>query len=323
MKREDAMDKRGFLAAALGAGAGVGLTGALAQTPPERPGTDDLGRTGSERSKPVPRRKAKTSKLFLTPPCWPNAIAVQEGKGFWVQEQRHDNKPEKAWLLDFKSGKVLHEVTTNCKDTSGMAYGDGYIWSGANGGSERDHPNPPINGIFQTDMNSKQIGHRQIPFGPKDDGGSCHGMGWQDGKLWLYANRMESIIRIDAKSWQTDVIWPTTRAIGRLHGIEFAVENGKGVIWQVCGTQDPNKRGYEGYMPGLVKYDAMTGKVLEIVDFVPGSCDMHDCCVLDGQLYGVDAGEHPGWPIDAKYAQPGFPELNSPSGGDVFRIDLI
>ena len=75
--------------------------------------------------------------------------------------------------------------------------------------------------------------------------------------------------------------------------------------------------------PGLVKYDSRTGKVLEIVDFVPGSCDMHDVTVWNGQLYGVDAGEHPGWPIDEKYARPGFPELNSPSGGYVFKIDLV
>jgi len=130
---------------------------------------------------------------------------------------------------------------------------------------------------------------------------------------------MEAIIRIDAKSWQTDIIWPTTRAIGRLHGIEYD----NGVIWQVCGTQDPKVGGYEGYTPGLVKYDAMTGKVLQIVDFVPGSCDMHDVCVLNGELYGVDAGEHPGWPIEEKFARPSFPELNSPSGGYVFKIDLI
>jgi hypothetical protein len=50
---------------------------------------------------------------------------------------------------------------------------------------------------------------------------------------------------------------------------------------------------------------------------------MHDVTVWNGQLYGVDAGEHPGWPIDEKYARPGFPELNSPSGGYVFKIDLI
>jgi len=315
------MDKRQFLATGLGAGLSAGVAAALAQTPPRRPGTDDLGRSGNDRPEPIPRRKAKTTELFLTPPCWPNAITVQDGRGFWVQEQRHDNKPEKAWLLDFETGKPLHEVSTNCKDTSGMAYGDGYIWSAGEGAAEPNHPDPPINGVFQTDMNGKQISHRQIPFGPKDDGGSCHGMGWQDGKLWLYANRMESIIRIDAKSWETDIIWPATRAIGRLHGIEFTMENGQGIVWQVCGTQ--TTPGYEGYTPGLVKYDAMTGKVLQIVDFVPGSCDMHDVCVMNGQLYGVDAGEHPVWPIEAKYARPGFPEINSPSGGYVFKIDLI
>ena len=129
------MDKRQFLAAGLGVGAGLATGAALGQTPPKRAGTDDLGRTGNERPKAIPRRKAKTTQLFLTPPCWPNAISVEPGKGFWVHEQRHDNKPEKAWCLDFKTGKVLHEISTNCKDTSGAAWGDGYMWSGANGGA--------------------------------------------------------------------------------------------------------------------------------------------------------------------------------------------
>jgi hypothetical protein len=113
-----------------------------------------------------------------------------------------------------------------------------------------------------------------------------------------------------------------TREIGRLHGITYDPREG-GVLWQVCGTQKPDVIGYEGYTPGLVKYDPRSGKVLEIVDFEPGSCDIHDVTVLDGQLYGVDAGEHPGWPIEAKYERPGFPGLNSPSGGYIFRIDLV
>jgi hypothetical protein len=51
---------------------------------------------------------------------------------------------------------------------------------------------------------------------------------------------------------------------------------------------------------------------------------MHDVAVYNDQLYGVDAGEHPGWSIDnPAYQHPGFPPLNSPSGGYVFRIDLI
>ena len=96
------------------------------------------------------------------------------------------NKPEAAWLIDW-NGKLLHTVMTHCKDTSGMCYGDGFVWSGANGASVVNPPDPPINGVFQTDMNGKQISHRQIPFGPKNNGGATHGMSWQKdaAKIWI------------------------------------------------------------------------------------------------------------------------------------------
>jgi len=118
-------------------------------------------------------------------------------------------------------------------------------------------------------------------------------------------------------------MFPTTRAPDlseRLHGIAYD----NGVIWQVTGHQKEGSTGYEGYTPGLVQYDVRTGQTNQLIEFVPGSCDLHDVTVHDGQLYGVDAGEHPGWSIDnAAYQHPGFPPLNSPSGGYVFRIDLI
>ena len=308
------MTKRDFLIS-LGASAAAVTAAARAQAPR----TDSLGRTGTPTPrKAVPRRQARTTKLFLAPPSWPNCISVEPGRGFWVAEQRHDRKPEKAWLLDFKTGKVLHEVTTHCEDTSGMAFGNGFIWSGANGASVINPPDPPVNGIFQTDMNSRQISVRQVPFGPKENGGSVHGMGWENGKLWMYANRLASIVRIDPQSWQIDYMFPVA-TVDRLHGIEYQ----DGSIWQVFGKQDPKVPGYEGYTPGLLRYDIKKGKVVEFVDFVPGSCDIHDVTVWNGQLYGVDAGEHPGWPIDERYARSGFPELNSPSGGYVFKIDLI
>ena len=258
--------RRDFLAAGVGLGVGLAASAAWSQTEvaPRAPGTDALGRTlgrvGGGRGKQIPKQMAKTTKLFMTPPCWPNAIATDpQGRGFWVQEQRHDNRQEAAWLLDL-NGQVLHKILTNSKDTSGMTFGDGYVWSGANGGSEINHPTPPINGIFQTDMNSRQIGHRQIPFSPTVDGGSCHGMGWQDGKLWIYANRLESLMRIDPMTWEVDCLFLCTRIpeiSARLHGIEYD----HGFIWQVCGAQKPNVPGYSGYTPGLVKYDVKTGKL--------------------------------------------------------------
>ena len=319
----------------LGAGVGlcVSLTAGAAQTQrselaKREPGTDALGRRlgTAPRGRQIPKQMAKTTKLFLTPPGWPNAIDIDhdQKRGFWVQEQRHDNKTEAAWLIDW-NGKLLHTVTTNSKNTSGMCFGNSYVWSGANGISEIEHPTPPVNGIFQTDMNSKQISHRQIPFGPKDDGGATHGMTWQPdaGKIWIEANRLEAILRIDPKTWEVDYMFPTTRLpglSGRLHGIAYD----NGFIWQVTGRQKEGTTDYDGYTPGLIKYDIKTGQVVDSVEFVPGSCDLHDVAVYNGQLYGVDAGEHPGWSIDnPAYQHPGWPPLNSPSAGYVFRIDLV
>ena len=320
--------RRDLLAAGIGLYAGLAGSKAHAQAgqTSRETGTDALGRrvgTGTGTGPQIPKRQAKTTKLFLSPPGWPNAIDIDhdQQRGFWVAEQRHDNKPEAHWLLDW-NGKLLHTVMTNCKDTSGMCFGDGFLWSGANGASVVNHPTPPINGVFQTDMNGKQISHRQIPFGPKEDGGATHGMSWQEDvhKIWIDSNRVGTIMRIDPRTWEVDWMFPMTRIVQRLHGIAYD----NGFIWQVCGTQKPGTSDYAGYTPGLLKYDIKTGRVVEQVDFVPGSADIHDVTVNKGQLYGVDAGEHPGWSIDVpEYQHKGYPPLNSPTGCQIFKIDLI
>ena len=78
------MRKREFLAAA-----GLSFAGA-AMAQPRTPGTDELGRTAADttRKREIPTRRAKTTPLFLTPRGWPNAIATDHDKGFWVQERR-------------------------------------------------------------------------------------------------------------------------------------------------------------------------------------------------------------------------------------------
>src|ERR1700716_1827508 len=154
------MDKRQFLtaSASLAATPAILSPAALAQTRKSR--TDELGRTlASLNPKPVPPRKAKPTELFPTPPCWPNAITADpQGRGFWVQQQRHDRGPETAWLLDRK-GKVLHSGVAKCEDCSGMAIGNGFVWSGANGASVHNPPDPPVEGVFQTDMNGRTVSH--------------------------------------------------------------------------------------------------------------------------------------------------------------------
>src|SRR5258706_13909385 len=110
------MTKREFLATGLG----LGAVRAFAQS----------GR------QPIPSRKAKTTKLFKSPPGLPNGVAVTP-EGLWIGEQKlsgavaaqyHLEEPkdltEKAWLVDW-NGKVLKEVSTPSRNTSGMAVGGG------------------------------------------------------------------------------------------------------------------------------------------------------------------------------------------------------
>jgi hypothetical protein len=204
---------------------------------------------------------------------------------------------EHAWLVDW-NGKVLKTVSTQCRNTSGMAVGGGYVWMCAN---------EPPEGVFQVDMNSQQISHRQIPLGPSNDGGGCHGAMWHDGKLWIAALRLRAIVRVDPNSWEPEFVIPFYQdpAKPRYHAIAWD----NGAIWQIIGN---DCKRYSNYTPGLVKYDAETGRVLETAEFEPNSCDPHGLAMHNGTLISCDAGIHPNWPNN-----------DSPTTGWIFRIDFV
>jgi len=282
---------------------GMGLAGAALAQPAPAP-------RARRRSAPVPHRLAKTTPLFRSPPGYPNAIAVAP-EGLWIAEQKLSGPSarqyglpdpadlrEAAWLTDW-NGKLLKTVWTQSRNTSGMAYGGGFIWMCAN---------QPPEGIFQTDLNGNTISHRQIPLGPPDNGGGCHGAMWHDGKLWIASLRLHGILRVDPASWAPEFLIPVNLPANqsRLHGIAWD----QGAIWIVTGNEDSTS--FATGKPGLAKYDAATGVLLETVEFVPGSSDPHGLAMHDGVMISCDAGIHPGWPNN-----------DSPTSGFVFRIDFI
>jgi sugar lactone lactonase YvrE len=170
------MTKREFLTASVGLGFS-GVCAAFAQE-----ATAAQPRTGRGRGAPIPVREAKTTKLFKSPDGLPNGIAVTPD-GLWIGEQKLSGQSavsyrlpepksltEEAWLVDWH-GKLLKTVATPSRNTSGMAAGGGYVWMCANAAPK---------GVFQVDMNSKLISHRQIPLGTDSDGGGCHGALWNE-----------------------------------------------------------------------------------------------------------------------------------------------
>jgi hypothetical protein len=252
---------------------------------------------------------AKTTKLFKSPDGFPNAIAVTP-EGLWIGEQKLSGQQavqydvsepkdltENAWLVDW-NGKLLKTVATQSRNTSGMAVGGGYVWMCANAAPE---------GVFQVDMNSKQVSHRQIPLGPADDGGGCHGALWHEGKLWIASLRLRAIVRVDPNSWQPEFLIPFYQAPEKPRYHAIAWDNG--AIWQIIGN---DCKRHSEYRPGLVKYDAATGRVLETADFEPNSADPHGLAMHNGTLISCDAGIHPGWPNN-----------DSPTTGWIFRIDFV
>ena len=305
------MKRREFLAAGLALNISP-IAIALARqggTTSDRAG---LGARGDDRGRgATPTRTAKTTRMFKSPGMYPNALAVMtDGPGgLWIGQQKVNaqnaqtynlpldaNREEAAWLVDW-NGKLLKMVNTQSRNTSGIAYGNGCVWMGANA--------EPY-GIFQVDMNSSQISHRQIPLSMDGKGGGCHGVKWHDGKLWIAALRLGGILRVDPTTWVPEALIRVSSAEKpRLHDAAF---DNDGHIWVVTGNSSTS---YAEGRAGLNKYDGKTGQLLMTVDFQPGSCDPHGLVWHDGRLISCDAGIHPGWK-----------GVESPSSGYIFSIEI-
>jgi len=300
------MHKRDFLAASLGLGAGLAASAllhpALAQGQAAAPPAGGRGR--------VPAARARTTKLFMSPGLYPNGLAAAPD-GLWIGQQKVTaqvardwnvampaDRDEAAWQVDWNSGRLMKTVMTHCRNTSGLAWGDNNVWMAAN--------DAPF-GIFQVDLNSRELSHRQIPLSLDGNGGGCHGLQWQDGKLWIAALRLGGVLRVDPKTWVPEAFIPVaSQEKPRLHDITI---DDKGDLWVVTGT---NATTYAEARPGLNKYDGKTGRLAMTVDFEPNSCDPHGLAFHNGKLISCDAGNHPGWK-----------ENESPHSGYIFSIDIV
>jgi hypothetical protein len=303
--------KREFLA-----GIGLGMAAAAATAPAFAQGMKKAvaAPDDSPRGKTLPNRMAKTTKLFKTPGPWPNALATAP-EGLWVAQQhltegeaKGVNMPwpskgkEQVWLMDM-NGKMLKTVESNASNTSGLAFGNGDLYVCSNTDDE-------ASGIHKVNVASgKQVAQLQLPLSPNNRMGGCHGAKWFNGKLWVANNRMRSLMRMDPVSWKADLQIPiySPPGMGRFHDFTFDKD---GTLLQVIANE--KSKNHTENVGGLVRMEAETGKPLEIITFVPGSCDPHGLDMVNGQLMGCDAGYHPGW---ANY--------DSPSSQWVFKIDLV
>ncbi len=235
----------------------------------------------------APKREAKVTKLFKSPDGHPNGLETVK-EGFWIGEQTSD----RAHLVDF-SGKLIRSVDTESSNTSGIAFGGGYLWMAANGkaiGRPAKPTDEAIGAVVQVDPKTgKTVRRHPIP-----GGGGVHGLEFNDGKLWITSLKIQKLSLVDAKTFE--LVRQIPVHLGRAHGLAWD----KGAIWCMHSTDRV-----------IHKLDAKDGRLLEVITLSKDDPDPHGMSLYKGHLYYCDAG-----------IAPGGKDNGSPSSGYVCRIDL-
>ncbi len=217
------------------------------------------------------RRRKKVEVLYQSPDGNPNGLEATED-GLWVGEQVTD----RAYLLDFETGRVLAGYETQSSNTSGIAAGDGFVFMGANGPAQlrprRQHDVAKGGRIVKLDAKTgEHIINYQTP-----DGGGLHGMLWAKDSLWITQFRPLKIVQADA---DLNTYHDFDLPLSRPHGLGWD----DGHIW--CMFSNDYR---------ILKFEIRTGRVLEGVQLDRSDPDPHGMTFWDGALYYCDAGIAPG-----------------------------
>jgi sugar lactone lactonase YvrE len=233
-------------------------------------------------------RPYRIELLWKTPEGHPNAMESTP-EGLWIVEQQSDN----AYLLDWKTGKPLHKIATESHNTSGVAYGGGALWLGANGKSlfrERRPTDRDGGEIVKADPKTGKTLERY----PIPDGGGVHGVVWDNGTLWMTCFKWKALAQVRVKDWKVSHQIPVE--YGRAHGLAL---DGDG-IWCVFSND---------YL--IQKLSRKDGKVLDQIQLARGKDpDPHGADIHEGLLHYCDAGmQHPNPKL-----------IETPTSGYVCRI---
>jgi sugar lactone lactonase YvrE len=277
------MDRRMFLGSL---GSLIAST-AAAGTPFARqtPATAGQAPDAARRPGPIPdngnfpKRDARITRLFKSGDGAPNGLEASP-EGLWVGEE----VTERAILHDWKTGKVLHSIETEAHNTSGIAFGLGYVWMGSNGLAVQRAPRPtdrPGGALLQVDAKTgKTIKDWRIQ-------GGQHGIEFDRTTNLLWSTLLaEHMLVVYDPQKEMKVVRKIPVHYTRAHGLAKV----PGSIW-VAHTG-----------VGLIqRLDEHDGHVIEQINAPRATCgEVHGLCIHDGYLYYGDAGiDGSGKPTDS------------------------
>ena len=224
--------------------------------------------------------KPKVEVLWKSPDGHPNALEATD-EGLWVGEETTDI----AYLLDWNSGKVLQKVSTESSNTSGMAFGGGYLWMAANGGAIGRDPRPTDTTrgeVVKIDAKTETTFARY----PMPGDGGVHGLCWHQDSLWITTLHQKTLTETDV-DFNVKHSIPVT--LTRAHGLAGDGDS----IW--CMFSNDYR---------VLRMSKKDGRILEAIQLTKGvDPDPHGMTLHQGAFYYCDSGiAGRGVSNDSKYA---------------------
>ena len=229
-------------------------------------------------------RSAEVTTMFDSPGPKPNGLQAAE-EGLWILDQG-DNR---AYLVDYKDGKVIRQIETETKAGSGITFDGRALWT-ASTYSREILKIDPLTGRTLARFDSPGSGvvawteSRRSPLAPpptptaiagrspaQRNATGAHGMEWRAGKLWVSVPPAQMIYRIDPAQFQIEKQFPT--AGDRPHGLGW---EGK---WLWCVESNDN---------AIYRFDPETGEASAKIQLADTDPLPHGMTIRDGWMWYCD-----------------------------------
>lgn len=231
----------------------------------------------------IASRRVQVITAFRSPGPKPNGLQATSD-GLWILDQG-DNR---AYLVDYASGKVLRALDTESKAGSGITYDGSALWLASTysreiiqcdahtGKTIAKHPTPgagPVNWPHP----------RISPLAPKAAAAmatdppkarqatGAHGLEWKDDKLWVAVPPAQTIYRMNPASWAVEQQFRT--AGDRPHGLGWEGD------WLWCADSNDN---------AFYKYDTKTGAWSEKIQLADSDPLPHGMSLWNGWMWYCD-----------------------------------
>ncbi|MCS7026781.1 MAG: hypothetical protein NZV14_18430 [Bryobacteraceae bacterium] len=235
----------------------------------------------------APTRPVRVERLYQTPGPKPNGLQATKD-GLWILDQG-DNR---AYLVDYSTGKPLRILDTESKAGSGITFDGEALWLAStysceiiradarSGKTLAKYPSPGAGPVHWTEGRKSPLAPAAPPSPAPSPRGKpaasrpatgAHGLEWRQGKLYIANPPSRRIYRMEPNAWKIEFEFPT--AGNRPHGLGW---EGK---WLWCVDSNDN---------AFYKHDPETGQIHEKIQLADSDPLPHGMTIWNGWLWYCD-----------------------------------